>query len=47
MHLGHRALHGSSADLRRFVLRLVELSEDWPVEEEHVRAIEALSRWNW
>jgi aarF domain-containing kinase len=46
MHLGHRATYGSAADLRRFVLRSLDLPEDGPVDEEHVRTLEALSLWN-
>jgi predicted unusual protein kinase regulating ubiquinone biosynthesis (AarF/ABC1/UbiB family) len=47
MHLAHRAIHGSAADLRRCVLRSIDRSEDGPVDEDHLRLVEALARWEW
>jgi predicted unusual protein kinase regulating ubiquinone biosynthesis (AarF/ABC1/UbiB family) len=47
VHLAHRAVHGTAADLRRALLRSINLPEDGPVEGEHLRLLEALSRWMW
>ncbi len=47
MYLAHRAMHGSAADLRRCVLRSIDRSEEGPADEEHVRLVEALARWEW
>jgi predicted unusual protein kinase regulating ubiquinone biosynthesis (AarF/ABC1/UbiB family) len=47
MHLTHRAIHGSAADIRRAVRSSIDLTEEAPGDEEHVRLIEALARWGW
>jgi predicted unusual protein kinase regulating ubiquinone biosynthesis (AarF/ABC1/UbiB family) len=47
MRLGHRAVHGNAADLRRFLLRSLDLPENRPLDEDHLRAVEDLCRWSW
>jgi predicted unusual protein kinase regulating ubiquinone biosynthesis (AarF/ABC1/UbiB family) len=48
MYLGHQAIHSSSAaDMRRFLLGSIELSEEQLQDEDQLRALEALARWVW
>jgi predicted unusual protein kinase regulating ubiquinone biosynthesis (AarF/ABC1/UbiB family) len=47
MYLAHRALYGSAADLRRCILCSIDLSEEKVKDEDHVRLVEALARWEW
>jgi predicted unusual protein kinase regulating ubiquinone biosynthesis (AarF/ABC1/UbiB family) len=47
MHLAHRAIYGSAADVRRCVLHSIGRSEEGPVDEEHIRLVESLARWEW
>ncbi len=46
MYLAHRAIYGSAADVRRCVLASIDRSEG-SVDEEHLRLVEALARWEW
>lgn len=46
MRDGRQAVHGSTANLRRFVLRSIDL-EEGQAPEDQVRHIETLARWTW